>query len=172
MSNKYIIKYNKNLMIGGMNNNLISGFIKEINSIYAHIRLLYSHGDIIVLSGSCAVIYYLYTYGYTDLIDLIPEPYDINFLLLTDDPNATITIPFIGDHKRKQETYGQSAIFQNDWIPHLKFKSFNLSIGKKSISYNQVGQINLLSLSQLKVYLSKNTKIIEIIDKIKLKKLT
>jgi hypothetical protein len=155
MFNKYYIKYDKtakHLMTGGMDNNLVSGFIKEINTIYTQIKSLYSHGDIVVLSGSGALLYYLHTLGYTDLIDLLAEPNDVDFLLLTNEPNATITVPFIGDHKRRQATHEKSATFENDWASYLKFKSFDLTIPRNSIIYNQVGQINLLTLSQLKSY--------------------
>lgn len=139
-------------MIGGMDNSLVSNFIKEINTIYIQINSLYSHGDTVVLSGSCALLYYLHSLGYTDLIDSLKEPNDVDFLLLTDEPNATITIPFIGDYKRKQATHEKSATFENDWAPNLKFKSFDLTIPRNSITYNQVEQINLLSLDKLKSY--------------------
>ncbi len=157
MSIKYHIKYEKYekekyLMIGGMDNTLVPGFVGEINNIYSHIKSLYSHGDIIVLSGSGALLYYLHSLGYTDLIREIAEPNDVDFLLLTSEPNATITVPFIGDHKRKQVTHEKSATFENNWAPHLKFKSFDLTIPRNAINYNQVGQINLLSLAQLKSY--------------------
>ncbi len=157
MSTKYHIKYEKYekekyLMVGGMDNTLVPGFVKEINNINSHIKSLYSHGDIIVLSGSGALLYYLHSLGFTDLIDEIAEPNDVDFLLLTNQPNGTITVPFIGDHKRKQVTHEKSATFENNWAPHLKFKSFDLTIPRNSINYNQVGQVNLLSLTQLKSY--------------------
>ena len=155
MFTKYQIKYEKSekfLLVGGMDNTLVANFVKEINTIYSHIKSLYSHGDVIVLSGSGALLYYLNTLGFADLIDLFAEPNDVDFLLLTDEPNATITVPFIGDYKRKQDTHEKSATFQNNWTPYLKFKSFDLTIPKNSITYNQVGQINVLSLTQLKSY--------------------
>ena len=152
MFTKYNIKYEKYLMIGGMDNSLVSSFIKEINTIYTDIKSLYSHGDIVVLTGSGALLYYLHILGYTDLIEKLAEPNDVDFLLLTNEPNATITVPFIGDHKRKQATHEKSATFENDWASYLKFKSFDLTIPRNSIIYNQVGQINLLSLSQLNSY--------------------
>jgi hypothetical protein len=155
MFTKYHIKYEKSekhLMIGGMDISLVPSFIKEINTLNTQIKSLYSHGDIVVLSGSGALLYYLHTLGYTDLINELIEPSDVDFLLLTDEPNATITVPFIGDHKRKQVTHEKSATFENDWATHLKFKSFDLTIPRNSIIYNQVGTINLLSLSQLKSY--------------------
>jgi len=155
MSTKYHINYeNKktNLMVGGMNNTLVPNFVNEINTIYTNIKSLYSHGDVIVLTGSCALLYYLHILGYVDLINLLVEPNDIDFLLLTSEPNATISVPFIGDYKRKQVTHERSATFENDWIQHLKFKSFDLTIPTNSITYNQVGKIELINLSQLKSY--------------------
>jgi len=176
MFTKYHINYEKQkpyLMIGGMDNNLVPNFVNEINTIYSHIKNLYSHGDIIVLTGSGALLYYLYILGYTDLINLLVEPNDVDFLLLTNESNATISVPFIGDHKRKQETHEKSATFENDWAPHLKFKSFDLTIPRSSITYNQVGKINLINLSQLKSYYQEDvdvrpadTQKIQIIDQI------
>ncbi len=155
MYTKYHIKYEKPekyIMVGGMDNTLVPGFVKEINNIYSHIKALYSHGDTIVLSGSGALLYYLHSLGYTDLIENIVEPNDVDFLLLTNEPNAKITIPFIGDHKRRQVTHEKSATFENDWVPHLKFKTFDLTIPRNAIIYNQIGQVNLISLTQLKSY--------------------
>jgi len=155
MFTKYNIKYEKSekhLMIGGMDNSLVSGFIKEINTIYTQITSLYSHGDIVILTGSGALLYYLHILGYTDLINILSEPNDVDFLLLTNEPNSTITVPFIGDHKRKQATHEKSATFENDWASYLKFKSFDLTIPRNSIIYNQVGQINLISLAKLNSY--------------------
>lgn len=155
MFTKYHIKYEKQeqyLMIGGMDNTLVPNFVNEINTIDSHIKSLYSHGDVIVLSGSGALLYYLHILGYLDLIEKISEPNDVDFLLLTSEPNSTISVPFIGDHKRKQETHEKSATFENDWAPYLKFKSFDLIIPRNSITYNQVGPIKLLNLSQLKSY--------------------
>lgn len=162
MFTKYRVKYEtkeKHLMIGGMDNSLVPNFIKEINTIYSHIKSMYSHGDIIVLTGSGALLYYLHSLGFVDLIDKLNEPNDIDFLLLTSEPNATIRVPFIGDHKRKQKTHVSSATFENDWVPYLKFKSFDLTISKDSIKYNQVGEIKLISLSQLKSYYIDNSDI-------------
>ncbi len=157
MYTKYHIKYEKSnkekyIMAGGMDNTLVPGFVREINNIFAHIKALYSHGDTIVLSGSGALLYYLHSLGYSDLIKDIAEPNDVDFLLLTNEPNAKITVPFIGDHKRRQVTHEKSATFENDWVPHLKFKSFDLTIPRNAIMYNQIGQVNLISLSQLKSY--------------------
>ena len=73
MFTKYQIKYEKSekfLLVGGMDNTLVANFVKEINTIYSHIKSLYSHGDVIVLSGSGALLYYLNTLGFADLIDL------------------------------------------------------------------------------------------------------
>jgi hypothetical protein len=148
-SKKYSIEY---CMIGGMNIDLISQFINEINSIYLNIKSLYSHGDNVVLSGSCAILYYLYLIGYNDLINELLEPNDIDFLLLTNETNSVITVPFIGDYKRQQDTHEKSATFKNDWDPHLKFKSFDLTIPRNSITFNQFDKINLISLKQLKSY--------------------
>jgi hypothetical protein len=178
MRKKYYISYQKGKkysMFGGMNNMLASIFISEISTIYSQIVSLYSHGDIIVLSGSCALLYYLHSFGFTDLLDEFDEPNDVIFLLLTSDKNSIISVPFIGDHK-KQITYVKSATFSNDWASHLKIKTFDLIIARNSISYNKVGKINLITLNQLKSYYSnnldlrtKNIKKIQIIEQIQLR---
>ena len=179
MRKKYYISYQKEkkyLMFGGMNKLVASIFISEISTIYSQIVSLYSHGDIIILSGSCALLYYLHSFGFTDLLDEFDEPDDVIFLLLTSEKNSTISVPFIGDHKKKQISYVKSASFENDWASHLKIKTFDLIIARNSISYNKVEEINLITLNQLKSYYSnnldlktKNIKKIQIIEQIQMR---
>ncbi len=181
MFTQYKINYSSNfnsnnkkyLMFGGMNTTLTPSFIQEINTIYSNIVSMYSHGDTVILSGSGALLYYLHILGYTDLIEELTEPNDVDFLLATLEPNATISVPFIGDHKRKQTTLEKSATFENNWTPNIKFKTFDLTIPRNSINWNKVGQINLITLNQLKSYYSDDFDIrpddikkIQIIDKI------
>ena len=160
MNKIYNIEYSNNiyptqkkyLMIGGMDNAVVPDFVKEINTLYSNVITMYSHDDTIVLSGSGALLYYLHMLDYVDLITDLVEPNDVDFLLLTTEPNAVISVPFIGDHKRKQVTLERSATFENNWAPHLKFKSFDLTIPRNSITYHKVGNINLINLAQLKSY--------------------
>ena len=156
-SKKYNIIYS---LVGGMDLELAPVFINDINTINKSIASLYSHGDTISLTGSGAILYYLYKLGYNDLIEKLIEPTDLDFLLLTHERNSKITVPFIDDFKREQETHEESVTFKlyscvlkNSKPCQLaKITSFDITIPENSISYHLVDKVNLINLEQLRSY--------------------
>jgi hypothetical protein len=170
---KYKIKYN---LIGGMNLDLLPEYIKEIKKNFINIKSLYSHGDLIIITELSAILYYLYIYNFTDLIEEIKAPTNIIYLLISPEPNTQILVPFIGDFKRisvskkdtKYENIKNIATFENNWIFNLKIKSFDLVIPIQSIIFNNFNDINLIDLNQLKIHYinNKNNSLIQLIDKI------
>ena len=170
---KYKIKYN---LIGGMNVDLLPEYIKEIEKNFINIKSLYSHGDSIIITELSAILYYLYIYNFTDLIEEIKAPTNIIYLLISPDTNTKILVPFIGDFKRisvskkdtKYENIKDIATFENNWIFNLKIKSFDLVIPIQSIIFNNISNINLIDLNQLKIHYinTKNNSLIQLIDKI------
>ncbi len=163
MVNKYYINYLTN---ANTNVSSVSSIIGEINKLYSLIASLYSHGDSVVLTGIGALFYYLSITNNHSLIEELEKPDNIEFLLVTSNPNTLISVPFVGDFKKTKQNLKTYATFENYWDLHLKIKSFKLSVLFEQIKWNQLGEIKIIKLKNLENYFENKPKIIQIIKKI------
>ncbi len=161
MGNKYQVNY-----LSDTNVSSVSSIIGEINKLYSLIASLYSHGDNVILTGVGALFYYLSLTNNNSLIEELPKLNNIEFLLVTSNPNTLISVPFVGDFKNTQQNLNTFAIFENFWDLHLKIKSFKLSVLSEQIEWEQVGEIKIIKLKNLENYFADEPKIIQIIKKI------
>ncbi len=163
MENKYQVNYSTDMNI---NVSSVQSIISEINKLNSLITSLYSHGDSVVLTGIGALFYYLGITNNNSLIEELEKPDNIEFLLVTSNPNTLISVPFIGDFKNTQQNLNTWAIFENFWDLHLKIKSFKLSVLSEKNEWNQVGGIKLIKLKNLENYFADKPKITHIINQI------
>ncbi len=143
LSNRYKLKYD---LHGGMRIELVETYKQEIEQLYKLVKDMFL-GNPVVLSGSGAILYYLISLGYNDLIEEIIQPSDLDLLLIDPSKNALLYNHFIGDFKKQIDSPVRSATFLNSWTTN-KLKSFDLSIEPKS-KYNLVGDIFLIDLDLL-----------------------
>lgn len=157
---RYLINYNLN---GGMDGNLIQTYIDEINKIYNMVDEKYNgymtHKDKpIILSGSAAILYYLYYLGFNDLIihETFVPPSDVDLLAIyTSKYKPVIDELFIGDfkqineYKTQPESKKSSATFIDNFSSNY-INSFDLtytSIG--AVRWNNVNNVNVIDLKNL-----------------------
>jgi hypothetical protein len=74
---------------GGIDENLVSRYIRQITKIYHIVNEKYNgymtdKKDTIILSGSAAILYYLHSLGYKDLIinESFQSPSDVDLLIV------------------------------------------------------------------------------------------
>ncbi len=155
--NRYKIKYN---LDGGMDENLVSQYIKQITDIYQMANTKYNDymtdkKDAVFLSGSAAILYYLHSLGYDDLIkrDSFESPSDVDLLMVFyTKMKPVIDEIYIGDFKRQNETKVSSATFKNEWTSN-PINQFDLTyVPFTGTHWNEVNGVNVLDLKELKSF--------------------
>lgn len=132
------------------NNNIDKNLIKHINMLYTDISEIYSHGDIVILSGSYALFYYLYKLKYYDLIEKIDDLGDLTFILHTNN-DTNLQIPFIGEYKNQNIINKDNIIkFENTWSKYITIRLFYLIIDFQNNDFFKIKKIKLIHINKLK----------------------
>lgn len=162
---RYNIKYN---LDGGMDENLVSKYIEQITNIYHMVNEKYNgymtdKKDTVILSGSAAILYYLHSLGYKDLIinESFQSPTDVDLLMVYyTKMKPAIDEWYIEDFRRVNNinlTKGpsakvSSATFKNEWTGNA-IKQFDLTfVPFSGTHWNEVNGLNILDLNQLKSF--------------------
>lgn len=167
---KYKIKYN---LDGYINEYLINKYISQIIKIYHMTNEKYNgymteKKDTIILSGYAAILYYLYSLGYKDLImnESFQLPTNVNLLMIYYTKiKPDIDEYYIEDFKQiTKKSNGNSVIFKNNWTSD-EIKEFDLTLVPfNKICWNNINGINVLDLNILKTFYDKDlVKIVKII---------
>lgn len=143
----YTINYQTKI---SQNNNIDKNLITQINIIYSDIKEIYSHDDIVILTGTYALFYYLYKLKYYDLIERLDDIGDLTFLLQTD-KNTSIQIPFIGEYKNQDITNkNQMVKFENTWSKYITVRLFYLIVDHNINDFYEIKKIKLIHINKLK----------------------
>ncbi len=158
---RYNIKYN---LDGGMDENLINKYISQITHIYNIVNEKYNgymtdKKDTVILSGSSAILYYLYSLGYKDLIinESFQSPTDVDLLMVYyTKMKPVIDEIYIEDfvqlQKKPNSVKVSSATFKNEWTNN-EIKEFDLTyVPFSGTHWNEVNGINVLDLNELKSF--------------------
>jgi hypothetical protein len=156
---RYNIKYN----IDSIDEKLINKYIGQITSIYYMVNDKYNgymtdKKDTVILSGSAAILYYLYSLNYSDLIinNIIQTPSDINLLMVYyTKTKPVIDELYIEDFKQKKaDDKVSSATFINKWTRDA-IREFDLTyVPFAETHWNEINGINVLDLTELKSFYS------------------
>ena len=156
---RYNIKYN----IDSIDEKLINKYIGQITSIYHMVNDKYNgymtdKKDTVILSGSAAILYYLYSLNYSDLIinNIIQTPSDINLLMVYyTKTKPVIDELYIEDFKQKKaDDKVSSATFINKWTRDA-ITEFDLTyVPFAETHWNEINGINVLDLTELKSFYS------------------
>lgn len=160
---RYNIKYN---LDGGMDENLVSRYIEQITKIYHMVNEKYNgymtdKKDTVILSGSAAILYYLHSLGFKDLIinESFQSPTDVDLLMVYyTKMKPVIDELYIEDFKqiiKKSNSHAikvSSATFKNEWTSD-EIKKFVLTfVPFSGTHWNEVNGINVLDLKELKSF--------------------
>ena len=147
ISNKiYTINYQTKI---SENNDMDKNLVKHIDTLYTDISEIYSHGDIIILSGSYALFYYLYKLKYYDLIEKIDDLGDLTFILQTNN-DTNLLIPFIGEYKNQNTINKDNIIkFENTWAKYITIRLFYLIIDFQNNDFFEIKKIKLIHINKL-----------------------
>lgn len=155
--NRYKIKYN---LDGGMDEHLVSRYIKQITEIYHLVNTKYNDymtekKDTVILSGSAAILYYLHSLGYDDLIrtDSFQSPTDVDLLMVYyTKMKPVIDELYIGDYKRQKETKASSSTFKDEWTSN-QINQFDLTyVPFSGTHWNDINGISVIDLKELKSF--------------------
>lgn len=134
----------------------------------------------IVLTGSCALLFYITKLGFTDLLIKLPEPSDVDLLIVLNarriKKKPHFTIFYIEDYMRVNKnnytpiepsnaTLESSVTFKNLWTSD-KMNKFDLTyVFNTGIHYNRVNNFNLIKLEELLIFYEADKDIIERAEK-------
>lgn len=158
---RYDIKYQSEIE----KKNIVNSIKSQIEKIYDFVnnRFYDNETQHIVLTGSCALFLYIVELGYNDLLAKLPEPSDVDLLIVLNSKKIKIkphfTIFYIEDFKRvkKSKVNGETVIkaidasnvtlessvsFKDFWT-NDKINEFDLTyVFSSGIHYNKVKETN------------------------------
>lgn len=163
---RYNIKYNFD---GGIDENLVSKYINQITKIYHMVNEKYNgymtdKKDTIILSGSAAILYYLHSLEYRDLIinESFQSPTNVDLLMVYyTKMKPVIDELYIEDFmqiikKSEGSIKVPNVTFKNNWTRD-EIKEFDLTyVPFFGTRWNEVNGISVLDLNELKSFYEEN----------------